>query len=83
MDLIFHQKRIFKVYFKMHIAKWAWQSFGGLESHRWDHVARLLCCIQIAGGTPIMDLDLIQSESRNKFSCLILEYPYKIVAARK
>ena len=46
-------------------------------------MARLLCCIQIAGGIPIMDLDLIQSESTNKFSCLILEYPYKMLAARK
>ena len=37
--------------------------------------------MQIAGGIPVMDMDLIQMESRNKLSCHILENSNKMAAA--
>ena len=39
--------------------------------------------MQIAGGIPVMDMDLIQMESRNKLSCHILENSNKMAAAGK
>lgn len=42
-----------------------------------------LCCMQIAGGIPVMDMDLIQMERRNKLGCHILENPNKMAEAGK
>lgn len=39
--------------------------------------------MQIAGGIPVMDMDLIQMERRNKLGCHTLENPNKMTAAGK
>lgn len=39
--------------------------------------------MQIAGGIPVMDMDLIQMERRNKLGCHTLENPNKMAADGK